>query len=100
MQNIESTNKFDSNNTTIATAFPADCLPHEGYFELQETLYMSINGLNQEAMHLQLNMREKWLLNCLLYMQLKPPASQYTRQAPMCRKCYAIGHKMTWKACP
>jgi len=64
MQNIESTNKFDSNNTTIATAFPADCLPHEGYFELQETLYMSINGLNQEAMHLQLNMREKWLLNC------------------------------------
>ena len=91
MQNIESTNKFDSNNTTIATAFPADCLPHEGYFELQETLYMSINGLNQEAMHLQLNMREKWLLNCLLYMQLKLPASQYTRQAPRCRKYYAIG---------
>ena len=39
----------------MATAFPADCLPPEGYFELQETLYVSINGLNQEAMHLQLN---------------------------------------------
>ena len=52
----------------MATAFPADSLPPEGYFELQETLYMSINGLNQEAMHLQLNMREKWLLNCLLYV--------------------------------
>ena len=84
----------------MATAFPADCLPPEGYFELQETLYVSINGLNQEAMHLQLNIREKWLLNCLLYMQLKLPASQYTRQAPRCRKYYAIGHKMTWRACP
>jgi len=27
----------------MATAFPADCLPPEGYFELQETLYVSIN---------------------------------------------------------
>jgi len=42
----------------MATAFPADCLPPEGYFESQETLYVSINGLNQEAMHLQLNMRK------------------------------------------
>jgi len=59
-----------------------------------------MHGLNQEAIHLQLNMREKWLLNCLLCMQSKPLASQYTRQAPMCSKYYTIGHKMTWSACP
>ena len=59
-----------------------------------------MHRLNQEAMHLQLNMREKWLLNCLLCMQSKLLASQYSRQASKCRKCYAIGHKMTWRACP
>jgi len=42
----------------MATVFPADCFFPEGYFESQETLYMSINRLNQEVMHLQLNMRK------------------------------------------
>ena len=84
----------------MAIVFPAGYLSSENYFELQETLYVSITGLNQEAMHLQLNIREKWLLNCLQYMQSKLPASQYTRQAPRCSKCYVIGHKMTWRACP
>ena len=51
----------------MATAFPADCLPPEGYFELQETLYVSINGLNQEAMHLQLNEENGFLTVYYIY---------------------------------